>query len=63
MKELAQKELERIEYKNRTWKSKFAREHEIWEEIAMNICGGKNLRFWNLVMNLYKEKYKTDENR
>jgi hypothetical protein len=63
MIELAQIELEKIEYKKRTLKSDFIRKHEIWEEIAMNICEGKNLRFWNLVMDLYHEKYRKNENR
>lgn len=62
MRELAQIELDKIEYKKRTWKNDFIRKHEIWEEIAMNICEGKNLRFWNLVMKLYHEKYRTNEN-
>ncbi len=53
------KELERIEYKKRTWKSKFAREMEIWEEIAMQINSytGKKRKYWCRVMDLYKEKY------
>jgi hypothetical protein len=63
MRELAEKELERIEYNNRNWKNKCARNYEIWQEIAMNICERKNLRFWNLVMDLYKEKYRTNEKR
>jgi hypothetical protein len=32
-----QKELEKIEYQKRTWKSKFAREMEIWEAISIEI--------------------------
>lgn len=53
------KELERIEYKKRTWKSKIYREMEIWEEIAMQINSntGKKRKYWNRVMDLYKEKY------
>ena len=61
MRELAQKELERIEYSNRTWKSECYRNYEVWEEIARNICEGKNLRFWNLVMDLYKEKHEIEK--
>lgn len=52
--------LEKIEYKKRTWKSKFFREMEIWEEIAMNINGykGKEQKYWIAVMDLYDKKYK-----
>ena len=54
------KELERIEYKKRTWKSEFARKMEIWEEIAMNInsYSGNKKDYWCRVMDLYNEKYK-----
>lgn len=53
------KELEKIEYKKRTWKNKFSRELYIWEEIAENINGytGKKRKYWERVMDLYKEKY------
>jgi hypothetical protein len=56
----ALKELEKIEYKKRTWDSKFFKDMEIWEEIAMNINGnkGKEQKFWLEVMDLYHEKYK-----
>lgn len=54
------KELERIEYQKRTWRSKFAREMEIWEEIAMQINSytGKKQKYWCRVMALYQEKYR-----
>jgi hypothetical protein len=59
------KELERIEHKNRTWRSKFAREMEIWEEIAMQINGytGKKQKYWCRVMDLYHEKYRKQLNK
>jgi hypothetical protein len=54
------KELEKIEYKKRTWNFKFAREREIWLEIANNIngCKGKEQKYWLDVMDLYHKKYK-----
>ena len=57
------KELEKIEYKKRTWNFKFAREHEIWEEIAMYIngCKGKEQKYWIDVMDLYHKKYKNNK--
>lgn len=57
--EKERKELERIEYQKRTWNSKFIREFEIWEEIAMQINSytGKKQDYWCRVMDLYKEKY------
>lgn len=56
----AQIELEKIEMKKQSWKNKFMREHEIWEAIAMQINStkGKELKFWEGVMDLYHEKYK-----
>ncbi len=58
--EEAKKALAEIEYKNRTWKSDFARVQEIWENIAIEInsCKGKKQKFWGLVMDLYKQKYR-----
>ena len=57
MKEVEQA-LERIEYANRTFRSDFAREQAIWEDIAMNInsCEGEEQKFWLKVMDLYKKK-------
>lgn len=57
--EQEQKELEKIEYQKRTWKSKFAREMEIWEAIAIKINSktGKEQDYWCRVMDLYKKKY------
>ena len=58
MIEEAKKELEKIEYRNRTWNSKFMREQAIWDEIAMQINSytGEKQKYWCLVMDLYKEK-------
>lgn len=58
--EQEQKELEKIEYKKRTWKSKIAREMEIWEAISMEINSttGKKQEYWCRVMDLYKKKYR-----
>lgn len=54
-----QKELEKIEFSYRTYKSKIYRELEIWEDIAMEINSntGENQKFWCLVMELYHKKY------
>ena len=51
--------LEKIEHQKRTWSNKFIREHEIWLAIAMQIDShkGKELKFWEGVMDLYKKKY------
>ena len=61
MKDKAKKELERIEYKNRTWVNDFIRKQSIWDEISENFCGskGKDYEYWSLVMDLYHEKYRT----
>ena len=58
--EQEQKELEKIEYQKRTWKSEIFRERETWQEIAMQINGhtGKKQKYWNRVMDLYNKKYK-----
>ena len=58
--EEAKKELEKIEYKNRTWQSEFSKQMSIWEEIAerINSCKGKEKKYWGLVMSLYNQKYK-----
>jgi hypothetical protein len=58
--EEAKKVLAEIEYKNRTWKSDFARVQSIFENIAMEInsCNSKKQKFWCLVMDLYREKYR-----
>jgi hypothetical protein len=60
MLEQAKKELEKIEYQNRTWNSKFIREQAIWDEIAMQINSytGEKQKGWRLVMDLYHKKYK-----
>tara|TARA_R110000772_G_scaffold236340_1_gene347981 strand:+ start:409 stop:588 length:180 start_codon:yes stop_codon:yes gene_type:complete len=53
------KELERIEYQKRTWRSEFARKIEIFEAIAeqINSYKGKQKKYWCRVMDLYNEKY------
>jgi len=56
----AKKELKRIEYSKRTWKNKFIREQEIWDEIALQLCGdddGWEKDYWEIVMELYHKKY------
>jgi hypothetical protein len=60
MLEKAKIELERIELKNKSWDSQFMREHNIWEEIAMQINShtGKKQNHWCMVMNLFNMKYK-----
>ncbi len=58
--EEAKKALAEIEYKKRTWKSDLMRKMDIWQSIAeeMNSSKGKKQKFWGLVMDLYKEKYR-----
>jgi len=58
--EEAKKALAEIEYKKRTWKSDLMRKMDIWQSIAeeINSCKGKKQKFWGLVMDLYKEKYR-----
>ena len=65
MRELAQIELEKIEEDNKVFKSDFARIIAIFEDIAMqlNSTKGKEYKLWSLVMDLYHEKYRTDESR
>jgi hypothetical protein len=56
----AKKELKRIEHDKRTWKSKFIREQEIWDEIAIQVCSnyeGWEKAYWDLVAELYHKKY------
>jgi hypothetical protein len=57
-------ELEKIEIQKQSWKSKFMREHEIWEAIAMQInsYSGKKQKFWCTVMDLYHKKYRPKKN-
>jgi hypothetical protein len=61
MIEEAKIELQKIEHNNRTFKSDFAREMAIFEDIAIHIntkeYKSKEKKYWNLVMDLYKEKY------
>ncbi len=58
--ELEKRELEKIEFKNRTWRNKFSRELYIWEEIAekVNSYKGKERKYWCRVMDLYNAKYR-----
>ena len=55
-------ELERIEYKKRTWNSKFIREQEIWSEISMQINSskGKEQKYWGRVMSLFNKVYRNN---
>jgi hypothetical protein len=57
--EKAKKELQEIEYQNRTWESKFMKQQSIWDEIAMQINSytGEEQKYWGLVMDLYHQKY------
>ena len=57
--EKAKKELQEIEYQNRTWESKFIKERSIWDDIAIQICShtGEEQKHWCLVMDLYHQKY------
>ena len=60
----AKKELKRIEYSKRTWKNKFIREHEIWEEISLNLCSNYESwekDYWEHVMELYHKKYTNND--
>lgn len=52
--------LMRIEYRKKSWNTKFIREREIWMEIASEINGNKGRKqaFWERVMDLYHKKYK-----
>ena len=54
----ATKELEKIEYKNRTWRSDIMRNNSIWEAIAVEINShkGKEQKFWIEVMDLHNSK-------
>ena len=62
MIEDAKKTLEKLEYKNRTWKSEFYKERSIFDEILMYCCSSdkETVIYWTLVMDLFKEKYKWD---
>ena len=59
---------EEIEYENRTWISDFMRKQSIWDEILMNLCSytkeseSEEFKVWCLVMDLYNEKYKIENN-
>jgi hypothetical protein len=68
MIEEAKKKLEKLEYKNRTWHSEWMRQQSIWDEIAMNINEAsidkddkEAVKFWCLVMDLFKEKYRSND--
>jgi hypothetical protein len=60
-----QRELEEIEYRNRTWKNEFLREHSIWEQIAMQINSNEHTdeerAYWGRVMDLYHKKYRGND--
>jgi hypothetical protein len=57
------KEFENIEYRNRTWRSQFMKEMNIWETIAFNLNSseGAEYKHWVLVMDLYHKKYKQEK--
>lgn len=59
---LAEKELKVIEYRHKNTRSDFAREMDIWEDIAFNINNpdqsNEEYNLWCLVMDLFKEKYR-----
>tara|TARA_R110000744_G_scaffold1518_1_gene5403 strand:+ start:246 stop:422 length:177 start_codon:yes stop_codon:yes gene_type:complete len=52
--------LEKIEFKNRMWKSQFSREFNILMEIITNINSttGKEKKQWEKVIDLYNSKYR-----
>lgn len=67
MLEKAKKELEKIESRRASLKNEFSRNQAIWYDIAAEISehhpdGGKKLKFWELVMELYQKKYSNGEN-
>jgi hypothetical protein len=53
-------ELERIELKNKSWKSQFSREMNIMMEIIgqINSTKGKEQKQWVEVIDLFKAKYR-----
>ncbi len=53
-------ELERIELKNKSWKSQFSREMNIMMEIIgqINSTKGKDQKHWGKVMDLFRAKYR-----
>lgn len=61
--EKAQKALAKIEHKKRTWESDWRRKQEIWHEIAERLNSSKDelKEHWELVMDLYQEKYNTEK--
>jgi hypothetical protein len=54
------KELEKIENKFKTYRNEFGRDMRMWEAIAMQINShtGNKQKFWNRVMDMFKEKYR-----
>ena len=56
------RDLQKIEDRQSSWKSKFAREMEIWEDIAMQINStkGEEKEHWEVVMDLYNKKYRQE---
>ncbi len=57
----AKKKLESIENSRKSWKSEFARNIAIWEDIAEELNSAQtegDEYFWGLVMDLYHEKYR-----
>tara|TARA_R110000822_G_C14914076_1_gene450566 strand:+ start:263 stop:439 length:177 start_codon:yes stop_codon:yes gene_type:complete len=53
-------EFEKIERKNKSWKSQFSKEMNIMMEIItqINSTKGKEKKHWGEVMDLFKAKYR-----
>ena len=56
----AKLELERIELKNKSWKSQFSKEMNIMMEIIsqINSTKGKEKKHWEEVIDLFRAKYR-----
>jgi len=56
----AKLELERIELKNKSWKSQFSKEMNIMMEIIsqINSTKGKEKKHWEKVIDLFRAKYR-----
>ena len=56
----AKLELERIEFKNKSWKSQFSKEMNMMMEIIgqINSTKGKEKKQWGEVMDLFRAKYR-----
>ena len=56
----AKLELERIEFKNKSWKSQFSKEMNMMMEIIgqINSTKGKEKKHWEEVIDLFRAKYR-----